>query len=530
MKKRNLLFAAIFAMVMCTGLSLKAQDSVFSYAYQGTTLYYIIDSNQQARVVPPLYPAVHWNADSTESQTWYGYTKPQGAVVVPDSVVFNGGLYPVTGLLKYAFYHCDSVTSVTLPASVTYLGNDAFTSCSLETVSMPGVTFMGEGCFYYAGSLTSVDIPAGVAFIPEWGFDHCESLQSVTLHNGTTAIGRSAFQWCPNLSSVTLPESLNTLGTYCFNACTALQSVALPNNLTSIGSGAFFNCSNLQSVTFPNSLTNLGNYAFYGCSSLQSVNIPGSVSVIRELEFCYCTSLTTVTLNEGTDTIALRSFYYCPNLTTINYPSTLKAIGDYAFQFDNQLASPVILPEGLTNLGILAYGNCSRIVSAHLPGSLSELSPRVFYNCTSLSKVTVENGVYYIGERAFDNCTSLDTIVLKCTYPPDLGDISDSAFTSFDATVVVPCGLVDLYHNYAIWNQFTDIIEDCGVGITENNLPDVTIRVSNSRIVVEGADGEKISVFDITGRNVRNEALSAGVYLVQIGNRPAQKVVVHPKM
>ena len=526
--KRILLFAAIFAMVMFAGLSVKAQDSVFSYLYQGTTLYYIIDSNQQARVVPPLYPNLHWNADSTESQSWYGYSKPQGAVVVPDSVMFNGGYYPVTGLLKYAFYRCDSVTSVTLPASVTYLGNDAFTRCSLETVSMPGVTFMGEGCFYYAESLTSVDIPSSVAFIPEWGFDHCSSLQSVTLHNGTTVIGRSAFQWCQNLSSVTLPESLNTLGNFSFNTCTALQSLTLPNNLTSIGAGAFYNCSNLQSVTFPNSLTNLGDYAYLGCGSLQSVDIPGSVSVIGEWEFYNCSNLTTVTLHEGTDTIAAHAFNYCPNLTSINYPSTLKAIGDYAFQFDSQLASPVILPEGFTSLGVCAYGDCSSIVTASLPGSIAELSSYVFIGCTSLSKVNIEDGIYYFGEKSFANCTHLDTLILKCNFPPDLGETSDSVFTSFDATVVVPCGLVDLYQNYAGWNLFTDIIEDCGVGITENNLPDVTIRVSNSRIVVEGADGETVSVSDITGRRVRNESLPAGVYLVQVGDRPAQKVVVHP--
>jgi len=61
-------------------------------------------------------------------------------------------------------------------------------------------------------------------------------------------------------------------------------------------------------------------------------------------------------------------------------------------------------------------------------------------------------------------------------------------------------------------------------------LPEVSIRVANSRIEVEGADGETVRVFDLTGRQVRNEALSAGVYLVQIGNRPAQKVLVHPNM
>ena len=576
MKIRNLLFAAILAMVTFAGFSVKAQDSVFSYTYQGTTLYYIIDTNQQARVVPPLYPSVHWNADSTESQSWYGYSKPQGAVVVPDTVMFGGGHYPVTGLLKYAFYRCDSVTSVTLPASVTYLGNDAFTRCSLETVSMPGVTFMGEGCFYYAGSLTSVDIPAGVTFVPEWGFDHCASLQSVTLHNGTTAIGKCAFRWCQNLSSVTFPESLNTIGIYAFNKCTSLQSVTLPNSLTSIGTGAFSECSNLlsitfsnsltnigdnafnactslqsvtfpnsltsigtsafsdcsglQSVTFPNSLTNLGEFAFYGCSSLQSVDIPGSVSVIGAFVFALCSSLTTVTLHEGTEILGNCAFRECPSLTSINYPSTLKEIGTHVFQFDNELATPVILPEGLTHLGELAYGDCSSIVSASLPGSLGEISGQVFYGCTSLAKVTIEEGIMAIGALAFLLCDNLDTLIVKCVIPPDLGSYSDYVFSDFNVTVVVPCGSEQLYRNYAVWENFSEIIGDCGDDISEYELPSVNIRVENARIVVEGAEGETVRVFDITGRLVRNESLSAGVYLVQIGNRPAEKVVVYPNM
>jgi len=507
MKQRNLLFAAVFAMATFAGLSVKAQDSVFSYAYQGTTLYYIIDTNQQARMVPPLYPNVHWNADSTESQSWYGYSKPQGAVVVPDSVMFSGEHYPVTGLLKYAFYRCDSVTSVTLPTSVTYLGNDAFTRCSLATISMPGVTFMGEGCFYYAGSLTSVDIPAGVSFVPEWGFDHCASLQSVTLHNGTTAIGKCAFRWCQNLSSVTFPESLSTIGIHAFNGCTALQS-----------------------VTFPDSLTNLGDYAFYGCSSLLSVDIPGSVSVIGEWGFSNCNSLSTVTLHEGTEILGYCAFRECPSLTSINYPSTLKDIGAHVFQYDIELASPVILPEGLTHLGELAYGDCSSIVTASLPGSLGEIPGQVFYGCTSLAKVTIEEGIMAIGALAFMNCNSLDTLILKCTVPPDLGEAGDYVFSDFEVTVVVPCGLSQLYWNYAIWEYFTEIIEDCGVGIPENDFSTVSIRVDNNRIVVDGAEGETVRVFDITGRLVRNEALSAGVYLVQIGNRPAEKVMVHPNM
>ena len=62
-------------LVLTVGLLfiVKAQDSVFSYAYQGTTLYYIIDNNQQARVVPPLYPNLHYNADGIDFEQLIGF-------------------------------------------------------------------------------------------------------------------------------------------------------------------------------------------------------------------------------------------------------------------------------------------------------------------------------------------------------------------------------------------------------------------------------------------------------------------------
>ena len=526
MKKRNLLFAAIFTMVTFAGLSVKAQDSVFSYAYQGTTLYYIIDNDQHARLVPPLYPDMYYNADSTESSSWHGYAQPQGDVVVPGSVVFNGTSYPVTAVEAFAFYPCDSVTSVTLPASVTYLEHDAFTFCSIETISMPGVTYMGEGCFYIAYALTSVDIPAGVTSIPAWCFSECAALQSVTLHEGLTNIGFCGFQSCPSLQSVTFPHTLTTIGHKAFLFCTSLQSVSLHDGLTSIGVSAFEGCSSLQSLTLPENLTTLSLSAFKGCSSLQSVDIPGSVSIIEEWCFNQCNNLATVTLHEGTEKIAYCAFRECYNLTSINYPTTLKVIAPFAFQYDTALASPLILHEGLTTLGMVAYGDCKSIVTASLPGSLGEVSAEVFFGCTSLSTVTIGDGITAIGEQAFNHCPNIDTFFVNCAVPPTVGPQSDSTFFTYNSTIVVPCGSGEAYRQHTAWGLFSDIVEDCSVGIPETNLPNFTIRVANSSIVVDGAEGETVRVFDISGRQVNNCGLANGVYIVKVGNYPARKIVV----
>ena len=97
-------------------------DTVFSYTYQGQTLYYIIDSTNNAMLVAPMWPTY----DKTTDDPWFGYQKPTGAVVVPDSVPFGGTMHAVKQVAGDAFYRCYDVTSFTLPDSITAIGSYAF--------------------------------------------------------------------------------------------------------------------------------------------------------------------------------------------------------------------------------------------------------------------------------------------------------------------------------------------------------------------------------------------------------------------
>ena len=162
--KKVILTLAILAMAT---LGAKAQDSVFSYTHQGTTLYYIVDSTGDAAVVAPLYPNLHYNADSTVVETWWSYSKPQGAVVVPDSVPFLGTNHAVTKVGSNAFRRCDSVTAITLPATVATLDRNCFRQCfRLASINIPqGVTLIGYSAFSDCIGLTSVTIPSSVTTI-----------------------------------------------------------------------------------------------------------------------------------------------------------------------------------------------------------------------------------------------------------------------------------------------------------------------------------------------------------------------------
>ncbi len=230
------------------------------------------------------------------------------SITIPDSV---------TSIGNSAFSDCSGLTSVTIPDSVTSIGNSAFSDCSgLTSVTIGNcVTSIGEYAFYKCSGLTSVTIPDsvtsigqsafygcnviiqtenGVSYVDGWVFECDESVTSVQLREGTRGIADSAFYGCDGLKSVTIPDSVTSIGEDAFNGCSGLTSITIPDSVTSIGDGAFSRCSGLESITIPDSVTSIGEYAFSRCSGLESITIPDSVTSIGDYAFRGCSGLTAI--------------------------------------------------------------------------------------------------------------------------------------------------------------------------------------------------------------------------------------------
>ena len=234
------------------------------------------------------------------------YTGTESTVILPSTI----NSWPVTKIGEAAFQDNTTITSVTIPDSVTEIGANAFAGCTnLTSVHYAGdwsnLTIQSgnpavqdaanEQLFdfeftpdntavivkHYRGAAADVTIPSRykgkpVTVIDPVAFYNNSAVTSVTIPDSVTAIPDDAFGYCSQLTNISIPNSVTFIGFSAFNSCTSLKSITLPSSLSTIQSYAFYNCENLKTIRIPVSVTSIGNYAFDVCPSLMTVTYPGS--------------------------------------------------------------------------------------------------------------------------------------------------------------------------------------------------------------------------------------------------------------
>lgn len=154
----------------CELADINYQDSIFYWA-GGKSDGVTVSFGEKVTKIP----------DNLFHETYASYTpKITNVIFANNSVCESIG--------NYAFYCCSSLTSVTIPNSVTSIGHSAFNGCSsLTNITIPNsVTSIGNSAFRSCSNLTSITIPNSVTSIGEYAFYNCNSLTSITF-NGTTS-------------------------------------------------------------------------------------------------------------------------------------------------------------------------------------------------------------------------------------------------------------------------------------------------------------------------------------------------------
>ena len=294
----------------------------------------------------------------------------------------------VTSIGDAAFAGCTSLTSVTIPSSVTNIGYEAFTGSSLTSVTIDGVTSMEWQAFCQCPSLTNVTIANGVASMGDDAFASCTSLRTVTIPNGV--IGNHAFDSCSSLTSATIGNGVTNIGIGPFSQCASLTAIAVDelNPVYSSVEGVLFNKSQTTLLEYPvgktetsytisNSVTSIGDYAFDSCASLTSVSIPNSVTSIGDGVFSDCASLTSITIGNGVTSIGQGMFAGCTKLANVTISSSVTSIGEQAFA--GTLLTRVTIPASVTSIGDQAFGWCSNLLYVNFKGNAPRSGSDIFF-------------------------------------------------------------------------------------------------------------------------------------------------------
>lgn len=293
-----------------------------------------------------------------------------------------------------------------------------------SVVIREGVTTIGAYAFRNLEYLESVTIPEGVTSIGYQSFVECTALKSVTFPSTLETSGFQSFFGCTSLETVEFLDGAKEIGDYMFAGCTSVKSVTIPASITNFGNNAFEGCSSLTEVTVSEGLTAIGAKAFYQCRALASVKIPASVTSIGEGAFDYCTGLATVTVPcnwDGSvytfaDTVTVKKTHYFDSedkcavcgirggyleglLWTLDEATgkfTVSGMGrmmiygsveSYPWYEYISGIKTIVIGEGVVNIGMYAFNNCTALTEITFPKSVTEIGSGVFDGCTALATV-----------------------------------------------------------------------------------------------------------------------------------------------
>ena len=230
----------------------------------------------------------------------------------------------ITSIGQYAFAWGNTLTSVTLPDSITSIEENAFNSNELKAFYSK-FSSSDNRCLIVDGRL--------VAFARA-------GLTQYNVPSSVTVIGANVFNGCSKLTAISIPNTVTEIGLGAF-AGAGLTSVRVPDSVFLIEDNAFGDCSNMKSAIIGNNVTTIGEEAFGYCHSLTSITIPSSVVSIEGAAFVDCRELASVTIGSNVAEIGVAAFGYCPSLKSIYCKSTIPPAIYYDFSNSQEGAFPL---------------------------------------------------------------------------------------------------------------------------------------------------------------------------------------------
>lgn len=374
-------------------------------------------------------------------------------VILPSSFTHDGITYDNYAIDSSVFVNNKTIDVITIPASVTEIGKNAFSYSWITGLVFEGDSIIvRQSAFNYCTRLVGdIILPSGT--YEANAFYNCNSLATVTFKNGATTIGNSLFASCYTISSITLGEGLTSIGNNAFQNCSNLTHMDIPASVKTVGDKIFYEANQLKTITFkegsqleevgisafanrelkdcdlPQSLKTIGQQAFSGIkatritlsSSIESIDSQAfegatieeviiNCDTLAPYIFRNCKNLNKVTINGNLRTISDQAFYGCESLSSFTIPASVIQISSSAFATSG--LETITIPSTVVTIQSSAFSGCQSLISATIESNITTLQSYMFSACNNLESVTLPNSITTFNERVFRECHSLETINL----------------------------------------------------------------------------------------------------------------------
>ena len=381
-------------------------------------------------------------------------------------------LFAGTGVLTNATYDL-SGANIAIINGYSSIGSSAFQNAtSLNSITIPAsVTSIGQYAFAYT-NITSISIPSSITSIDEYAFAFTY-ITSISIPSSVTSIGQYAFS-NSSLTSISIPASVTSIDQYAFsNSAIASINVAQGNTYyASDNSGILFDVTRTTLIQYPSgktqssyiissTVTTIGQYAFQ-YSNLSQIAIPSSVQTIGDYAFQY-SNLSTITFDGNSVLTNIGNFAFSySNISEINIPASVTSIGNYAFQYSNISTITFDGNSVLTNIGNFAF-SYSNISEINIPASVQTIGNNAFYLVPlETIQIDLNSNLIAIGDNAFAG-----TDITAINIPASVQTIGNNAFNGIQ--------------NLKVYSQYINNLK-----LTEQTYPNF-YGATNTDVILYGA-------------------------------------------
>jgi hypothetical protein len=307
-------------------------------------------------------------------------------------------------------------------SEIAYIGEAAFSGCTyLGSVDLPAsLKFIGKNAFYKTG-IREAKINSAIKFIPAGLFQASAVLENVTFaeefKDEVKIIGQYAFASCVKLKDIYFSSSLETVGYRAFYECKSFKSVDLS------GTSMKDFDSTIRDVVYKSTSSSttygsgFGESTFYGCSELEKVLLPKTISKLPPNTFKGCSLLSKINISESNiKTIGSYAFDACTSLTEVILPTLCNSIESYAFSGTGIKYMDISQISDTEKLGGYIFNNCASFEEVTINPEINMIPKNLFQNAKALKKVSLPDGntelknIQLLSDYSFSNCVALENL------------------------------------------------------------------------------------------------------------------------